>query len=126
MRARQMFLKALSTLALVAALLAVPSPAEASWTGPGCWVCSYSWPVGTIDERCDMVDDQEEGDGINCNEWFDGWGWQCSVPWQPCYNEDAGAGGGGSSAGGGASKTCTVRQGHLCPAECESCEIVYF
>ena len=98
---------------------------SAQWLGPGCWYCKDAWPVGTIDQFCELAGHGETGDGLDCREGFDGWGYTCYVPPDPCYNEDASGGGGGGGGGGGSGTTCLIRVGRLCPAQCFSCDYIY-
>lgn len=119
-------LRALIFFIVVAAVLVVP----ALWaTYAGCFVCvpdnALTWPS----YECYQVGHNESGDGIYCDEQpginikF------CSTSGGACFNVDSGGdgdggGNGGGSGGGGGS--CSILPGMTCPAECMSCEVIYY
>lgn len=94
----------------------------------GCWNCSASWIVGSIDERCSRAGDGQTGAGTDCGEYHDGWGWICYTSGELCYNVDVNGGGGPGGGGGlgGGGESCTVGSGEVCPAECSRCTRVLF
>jgi hypothetical protein len=50
----------------------------------------------------------------------------CGVDGSCQYNPGGGGGGGTGGGGGGGGGSCTQLPGRWCPAECTSCEPVYF
>lgn len=102
----------------------------ASHAQSGCWNCKPSWVVGSIDEKCSHAGDNQTGEGTECDEYHDGWGWVCYTSGDVCYNVDVngggGSGGGGGGFGGGGGETCTVEASEVCPAECSRCTRILY
>lgn len=120
-------MKRVVTMAEIVGLLLLVT-ATAAHAQTGCWNCSPSWLVGSVDEKCSRAGDSQTGDGTECNEYHDGWGWVCYTEGDLCYNVDV-SGGGGSGGGGGfggGGESCTVGLGEVCPAECSRCTRVLY
>ena len=112
---------ALAAILLTSSLHAYPT--QTFW---GCYECYYDTVMGTLaNDRCEFVKDKGEG-WSKCAQTTIGVETFCDLFGDACYNETVIGGGSGGSGGGSGGGTCTVRQGSLCPAECESCEYVFF
>lgn len=112
-------------LVLLVAVFVSASEGSATWQGAGCWNCESRWLVGEVDMTCKLAGDGHTGEGTDCNEYWDGWGWMCQTNNTPCYNINVDGGGGGSTGGTGGS-TCVIGRTQVCPAQCASCErLVY-
>lgn len=94
---------------------------HANWQGAGCWNCEYSGIVGTVDSQCSRAGDGQIGEGTDCNNYYDGWGWMCYTNNAACYNVDVDGGGEGGGGGGGSTNPCVIGPSAGCPAECSSC-----
>ncbi len=129
-------LSSLLGAAFLLALLASGPPLHAT-DYYGCFVCIPVGGVASNSSKCWMVGDNENGDGIECDQNYDMLGWLCQTYGGPCNNGNSGGGlygcwaedcwsSGGGGGGGGGGGSCSVQTGTLCPAECFSCTYWYY
>lgn len=117
-------MRSLARIALVAVMLVPASllpwpPLAAEDCSTNCQVCDHG--VGLYTSQCapGQVDAWCE-----CHVIMSGGG--CGFNGQCVPGPVGGGGGGGGTGGGGGGGSCSIRPGQWCPAECGSCDMIYF